>query len=737
MPANPRLLEHIQVVQLGVGMATALVSKFLSELGARVVRVEPPGGDPFMRHYPAYALWLSGTQAHPAEQVSDAQLQQWLAQADICLLGGEDHPAVPRTWVAAELAQRHPHLVLLDLQAAPANTPHADLRATEVLVQARSGLACEQWSTRPVFMGFAPANQGAAMRGLVGLLAALHERSASGLGQVVSTSLLEGAMSWLTGKWSVVEKPTDYTQFTPPKDPSPLIFRCADGVYIHIVLGATGSKYRMYQVLGIDDPSVKPTDNGMPTHTNGKRNYYGPVDLLAEHVARFNSRDLLKSMWGQGLPAAAVWPPGRCWRTPQIRHNAIIKTTASGHRYVGHPLQMQHHPGPLPPPASRPVTQPLEGVRVIDFGTFVAGPFAGQLLTDLGADVIKVESLAGDPHRLSFRSHSTVNRGKRPIVLDLKQDEGRRLALDLCAGADIVMNNFRPGVMARLGLDSAPLQARRPGIIVLECPAFGSTGPLQDYAGFDMVMQAYCGHEFRLDADGTPPMWNRTSMVDFMNGFCGAVGVLAALVHRQRTGEGTSIVSPLVNAGVALLAELVQHPDGHFEGQATPNATQTGFHPAECFYQAQDGWLALSVRDAAAAQALADTLGLHGQLATDPLQWDEAEFNALTQAIAPQPLDALLERLRATGVWAERCQQNMEATLLNDPTLWASQTVHRAVDPVFGELREPGVMLRFSRSAAGHQRPALAQGAATVSVLTELGHTPQTLQPLRDQRVVA
>jgi len=237
----------------------------------------------------------------------------------------------------------------------------------------------------------------------------------------------------------------------------------------------------------------------------------------------------------------------RCWDSPQIQYNGTIVTDADGTRHVGQPITMEVSPAPYGGPPKRVGPRPLDGVRVVDFGAFVAGPFASLVMADLGAEVIKVETPAGDPNRSIFRSWSPVSRGKRAISVDLKHPEGLALAKKICMKSDIITSNFRTGVSARLGIDPASLHAAKPELIVLESPAYGSSGPLAERAGFDLVMQALCGHEYRAGGKGNEPLWNRTSMVDYGGGLLGAIGALAALYHRARTGEGMTLYLSLIH----------------------------------------------------------------------------------------------------------------------------------------------------------------------------------------------
>ena len=187
-------LSGLKVIDLGVGMAPALVAKFLREGGADITRLEPPAGDPFYEVYPAYEVWRRGSTI--LRENEGPSLDMLLATADVCLVGGEDYPGAARRRDAAALQTRHPGLVVLDIEGYPTGSRHSGRPATDVLVQARSGLSFEHYSRRPLLMSFEPSNYGAALHGLSGLFAALLQRESSGRGQVVATSLFEGALSW-------------------------------------------------------------------------------------------------------------------------------------------------------------------------------------------------------------------------------------------------------------------------------------------------------------------------------------------------------------------------------------------------------------------------------------------------------------------------------------------------------------------------------------------------------------
>jgi len=730
-------LEGLKVVDLGLGMAAALVAKYLVEAGANVTRVEPPGGDPFYQHYPAYRVWRRGLRVDDQASRSESSLQTLLAAADACIIGGEDHPAV-QGWrrSAAEIQSLNPRLVILDIQGYPPHTEHSGRPARDILVQARSGLAFEHYSNRPLLMGFEPTNYGAALQGLAGMFAALFERERSGLGQIASTSLFEGALMWALCLWIEAERPTPASNFVMPKDPCPLIFRCADGTYIQVVLGSAGSKGRLYRVLEINDPTVDINDSGMPKPRADTRNFFGDIDVLAAHIARRDRAELLEAICKADLPAEPVLPPGGCWEDAQVLHNGIIVRDPDGIRHVGHPVSVKISPAP-PKALPAPGPGPLSGLTVIDFGAFVAGPYTSIALSDLGANVIKVEAVTGDPNRSVFRSFTSVNRGKRVIALDLKSPEGRDIARQLCKNADIAINNFKTGVSARLGIDAKSLHEVNPDLIVLESAAYGSSGPKAERPGFDMVFQAFCGHAYRAGGLGNPPLWNRTSMVDYAGGMLGAVAILQQLFQRARSGSGAELRIGLLNSGIYLLSELIALPDGRFTGAPSLNHEQSGYHPAEQMYETADGWIAVAARDGASARRLVDALHLSATVTRPAGEWGEDEGKAIAAAIRGWPLAELLTLLEAAGVWAERCRRDVEHAVLHDPDLMSAGTVYCSQHPDYGQLREIGPLFRFSRSrCAGHAHAPL-RGQHTRELLTELGYDGAAIDGFYARKIVA
>src|SRR5499427_6156177 len=204
-------------------------------------------------------------------------------------------------------------------------------------------------------------------------------------------------------------------------------------------------------------------------------------------------------------------------------------------------------------------TAPLAGVRVVDLTSYIAGSYGAMMLADMGASVVKVEALEGDSFR-ELPGFFGWNRGKRSIALNLKDPDGRAIVHRLAVAADVVMENMRPGVVERLGVDYATLRALNPRIIYSSVTAFGGDGPYRDRPGFDPLIQAMSG-VMAIQGFGGPPQYVRTAITDYYAAALGCQAVLAALFVRERTGLGQRVETSLLNAGLALQSgNIVDYP---------------------------------------------------------------------------------------------------------------------------------------------------------------------------------
>jgi len=638
-----------------------------------------------------------------------------------------------RRTTAASIRGDHARLITLDITAYPAELGRDGDPGADVLIQAASGLCCEQRSDRPALFAIQPGLFGAALRGATGVLAALVEREKSGLGQAVRTSLFEGALTWLLPMWfhTANSNPNRHA----PLGVRPLVFACSDGRHVHLAFSSRGAASRAYKALGIDDPKVVNYE-GPPLYGTAADDFFGDVDKIAPYVRRHTSGWVIEAMTKADVAISLIRAPGECWDDPQVEVNGLLATSRDGMRHVARPILSE--PGAPVESGQGARLQgkgqgPLGGVRVIDLGLNVAMPAGARFLGELGAEVIKVESL--DPPR--GPTWDPVNAGKLCLRADLKSAGGSDVVSRLCAGSALVMANFRPGVLERLGFGPAELAAQFPGISLVQSPGFGATGPQAMEPAFDMTMQASTGLQVRAGGPGNLPVWIPTFVIDVAGGLLNAAAGLACMYHHARTGAGSMAQVPLLNAAIYLLSELVQTASCEFIGAPSVNRAQTGYHPAEAMYQAADGWIAIAARDEAGARLLAGTLELPALAALPRNAWGEAEGEQIAAALSRLTVLEALQRLRTVDVPAEPCISARASGLLQDPRLHAAGILSRSTYPQLGETIQLGRMVHFSRTpTAGDLRPVVP-GQDTREVLGLLGYEEEQIERLFAERAVS
>ncbi len=391
----------------------------------------------------------------------------------------------------------------------------------------------------------------------------------------------------------------------------------------------------------------------------------------------------------------------------------------------------------------------LDGIRVLDLSRVLAGPFCGMLLSDMGADVIKVEDTgAGDesrtwpPHKDGeSAAYLVINRNKRDITLDLKTAEGVEILKRLVSRADVLIENFRTGTMEGFGLGYDVLSALNPGLVYCSVSAFGRTGPRKDGAGYEALMQAFSGiMSITGEPDGAPVRCG-VSFLDLTTGILCAFGVVNALIHRQKTGLGQRVDASLLETAVTLLN---YHAEGYLLTGAIPKPLGSS-HPSLSPYRnfrCRDGqWVFIAGANDRFWQRLVPALGL-AWMATDPRfatnidrvkHRNELEAE-LEQAIARRDREPLLKILEEAGV--PSTPVNTVDQVMNDPQTAARQMIERVVHPRLGEIPVVGTPVKFSRMRPGVRSPAPLQGEHTDQVLDECGYSPGEIGALRAKKVV-
>ncbi len=374
--------------------------------------------------------------------------------------------------------------------------------------------------------------------------------------------------------------------------------------------------------------------------------------------------------------------------------------------------------------------RPLAGLKVLELARVLAGPWIGQTLADLGADVIKVESPSGDETRGWGRPVTedgtaayfmAANRGKRSIALDFRNPEDLALVRRLAGAADVVLENFRVGALEKFGLDHAALSRDHPGLIYASVTGFGQDGPYAARAGYDFIIQAMGGIMDLTGSPDGPPSKPGVAYADLFTGMYGTVAVLAALQMRQRSGLGQWIDLSLFDTQLAVLANqatdhLVGGGDPHRLGNSHPTIV-----PYQVF-EAADGPLVIACGNDGQFARLCEGLGLTLHLEPayrtnrDRLEHREALTTALADRIAVLPRHAVLAEMEARGVPAGPINSVAEA--FADP-----QAAARGMVEDIGGLRLPRSPMRFSAADMGAYAPppALDQHGAEIRSALALG----------------
>ncbi|MFT5111994.1 MAG: crotonobetainyl-CoA:carnitine CoA-transferase CaiB-like acyl-CoA transferase [Parasphingorhabdus sp.] len=379
---------------------------------------------------------------------------------------------------------------------------------------------------------------------------------------------------------------------------------------------------------------------------------------------------------------------------------------------------------------------PLEGCRVIEMAHIMAGPIAGMMLADMGADVIKIEKPDGDDTRRmvppTIESESAafmmLNRNKRGIVLDLKQSEARKVALKLLSKADVVVENYRRGTMEKLGLGYETLKEINPAIVYCEVSGFGRTGPYKDRGGFDLITQGMSGlMSVTGESSDRPPVKVGAPVTDITAGILAAMGISAAWAHRLQTGKGQKVDTSLFEAGIT--QTYWQSAIAMATGES-PGALGSA-HPLNAPYQAfktADGWINIGAANQANWERMLTIID------RPELQEDSRFKNNAARMSHLEQLVEILNQVFVQGsseAWLERFEQagvpagpilSVGEMHANEQTL-AREMVIETEHPVAGMTQSIGMPVKFSETPGGSSRPAPLLGQHSKEVLMGAGYS--------------
>ena len=735
-------LNGLRVVDCSWGTAGPRISWMLADYGAEVTAVERPGDDPLRTLEPhTFSVLRRGKHHVELDLKSPAgrsELLERLGRADVMITSWKPGAAARLGLDFETLHRSFPSLVVCEVTGFGPTGPWRDVPGYEAIVHAVVGTMAEQAGYRdePIYEGLPFAAVGAAYMGTIGTLAALYRRHTDGGGRLVETSLADGALAYLSMLWGR----SDQTAGGMPKPGAHRLvsrsFLCADDRYIGVHTGAVGAFGRLMAELGLDD-RIPPSQTGLDM---GVRLTDEQRVILDTEIHDIFARRT-QAEWAEALRRADVcaiehMPACEVFDSPQARHNGMVvevdDPVLGRVEQVAPPIKFSAtsagDPAPWAGPIASPDTRPLlDGVRILDLGAYYAGPYTSRLLADLGADVIKLEPVLGDPLRGMERPFFSAQAGKRSLAANLKDPDLAGAVSGLLEWADVVHHNMRPGAAERLGLGYDQSAAVKPDLIYLYAPGWGSSGPDQDRQSFAPMLSGYVGIGLECAGQYNPPLFP-TGNEDPGNGLLGAVAVLMALLNRRRTGQGLYIENPQLNATMAHMAHAVRTADGRVLGAGLLDPLQMGIGPFDRLYPTADGWVCIVAALGREREALGRVLGVDAA-EPDPYRLEAA----IGDAVAGWKTDELVDELTAAGVAAVAPSGPNMTALLDDPHCRATARVAEGVHPDKGTVVELDQLVSVSDAERVPHRLAPRLGQHSTEVLQMLGYSQPQIAGLLER----
>ena len=731
------MLGDLNIVEIGEGMAVQVAGLMLCELGADVLKVERPGGDPARGTAP-FANWNRGKRSlvgylDTAEGL--AALNERLAGADALI--HQFAPARARSLGLddAGLAARHPHLVVCGITGSPCDHPDVERSDDELLVAARLGVLYENDGHRagPIVYRYRQGSWSAAHLAAAAVLARLVMRLQSGRGGAAHTSIYQGFLATLPLVWARnSEGPMPNPVTYPPDKPRAIaqqLFQCGDGDWLQIM-----------------DPTRQFDYATMPTMWEVMAE--ADVDLESEAgiIDAFRRRPLdrwLADLRAADIAAEPAFPMGEVLRHDDAIANGYVvevddpelgKTRQPNTPFHSDADLPQGRPAPRPgeggdaawapkpaPAAAERPAEVLEGVRVLDLGMFLAGPMGPSMMGDMGANVIKVEALTGDRIRFMHRYYQAAARSKRSLALDLTRPEAQPILKRLLEWAELVHHNMRFKGAAKLGLSEDGIRAHNPDVAFNYSSAYGQRGTRGNWPGYDSIFNAIAGWEFENAGEGNRPVFNRPGTMDVSTAQSCLVELMASLYAKRTTGRGYTTQTSLLGMAAFTQGERLIGKDGELSETYHLSSDQAGFSPYHRIFECADGrWVAIAAHKPSQRAAMHDLLG------------DDFESSAKRR-----PAADLLAALESAGVPADAVNfEDAMHRFFDDPANREMNLVSVLSQPLYGIVEQPGAFWNFGDVPVVFKRCCPAVGQHSDEILREIGYSDEEIAGFRAAKLV-
>jgi crotonobetainyl-CoA:carnitine CoA-transferase CaiB-like acyl-CoA transferase len=761
----PGAFDGVRVVEAAQGIGGPMAAWLLAEQGADVVKVEPPEGDRQRgtHHFHVINRSKQSVVLDLERQDGREALLRLLHDADLFVHDWQPGRAESLGLDAAALRARNPRLVVGHLPAYGTKGRWAGLPPDEALVQAVSGICDAQYryDPAPVYVNFTMSGYAQGIVGALTAAATLLAQRRTGAGDAFEVSAVASLFAMETAAWVRTPNVMRLAGQQDPKGPMPTyrLVKASDG-WLFVGALTPGFWANLAVAIGLEDCLADERFKAAPlgiADLDHRRELGARVSAAFGHKTRDEWLQILEEA---DVPRAPVMSREEWAHDPHVAHNGMMIDVADPElgatRQMNVPVLLKRSPGrvkgPAPvlgsgetnwdgarvdaaPPGGDEIAAPLEGIRVIDLSGFIAGASASMMLADLGAAVIKIEPPGGDGWRTSGLAFLGSNRSKRSLCIDLRKDEGRMLLLELIDQADVVHDNFRAGVMDRLGLSWEVIHARNPRCIVSSVTGYGASGPLSHLPGFDPMMQCRGGV---MDAQGAPggePVYLQLPVCDYGTALTSAFGIIAALYAREQTGLGDRVETSLAASAFTMQAGEFIYYDGR-PADPAGGRDLPGRSPVYRVHATADGYVMLACTTADHVRALAAAIGAEdvavGGWLTAAV--DDAAAEEIGAALKTRPTEEWLESLLAAGVPVAPCVRVEQ--LFDDEHLAANELWWDSDHPQWGQVRQTGELIKWDRLRMTMQRRAPLLGEHTRECLGQFGVGEERVAALVESGVV-
>ena len=746
-------LAGVRVVDFGQYIAGPLAAMLLADQGAEVVRVDPPGGPRWATA--ANATWNRGKRSIVLDlqaETDRAIAARLIRTADVVV--ENFRPGVmERFGLGVEEALRaNPRLLYCSLPGFAADDPRAALPGWEGVIAAATGTyRLGEGDRSPAFTAIPIASSFAALLGAISITAGLFSRARDGRGQRIEVPLYDATFDAIGANGLLIN---GVQRGGRPDDYGGDVFRCADGRWVQLQLAKPRFIRRFVCATGLD---VRFNVDRIAVD----RELRAAIFATLPEIMRTRSADDWEQLGAEAdvplikVRSASEWietPHARASKAvvpledpvlgPTWQPNSPVRLSRSRHVLEpAHRLDADRDAilGELarleaarpPPPDDRPPRRAaLEGVRILDLSQVLAGPTCGRTLAEFGAEVVKVNPPDEEGAGIRFnvhRYHTDVNRGKQTLLLNLKRPGADEVFGRLAAQSDVVVHNFRAGVLERLGCDFRTISRAHPGMIYVNVTAYGEVGPWGQRPGYERFGQAPTGIAARQGGGGKPG-FQSFAVTDYGSGLAAAFGALLALFERERSGIGQRSEAALAYTGTYLQSPyLIGHAGKRWEEPAGPDAR--GFGPLQRLYRARDAWFFLGASSGQLG-TLAAVEGLEGIDRLDGVLL----ATELERRIALLPAAVWTQRLAAAGMGAYPLCRT--ADLMTDAWVVARGLSVTRLHDSGEEVTTIGAIPRLSGTPTKVGRPAATPGADSRAVLEAIGLGPR-FEAIRDAGGVA